>query len=364
VADPTTAPEQNFYFDLTGRFSGQWLRSYKLICKLYLGNIICMDIQDYIDGVLAQNRRIVAKTITLIESSLPVHQEMAKAIVDALLPYTGKAVRIGITGVPGVGKSTYIESFGLQLVQQGHRVAVLAVDPSSSKSGGSIMGDKTRMERLSLEQQAFIRPSPSGGTLGGVARRTRETIVVCESAGFDVIIVETVGVGQSETTVASMVDFFLVLMLAGAGDELQGIKKGVLELADAIAINKADGNNIAKAKKAKLEYENALNLLTPSSKIWSPPVLTCSAVTMDGIEDIWQTILDHKKKLEISGELDEKRRKQALDWLWALVEEGLRERFYRNPDVEKSLPEIVKAVEKGDTAPTAAAHRLLDLHGD
>lgn len=319
-----------------------------------------MDIQDYIDGVLAQNRRTVAKTITLIESSLPAHQEMAKAIVDALLPYAGKAVRIGITGVPGVGKSTYIESFGLQLVQQGHRVAVLAVDPSSSKSGGSIMGDKTRMERLSLEQQAFIRPSPSGGTLGGVARRTRETIVVCEAAGFDVIIVETVGVGQSETTVASMVDFFLVLMLAGAGDELQGIKKGVLELADAIAINKADGNNVAKAEKAKIEYENALNLLTPSSKIWSPPVLTCSAVTLDGIEDIWQTILDHKKKLEISGEMSAKRRKQTLDWLWALVEEGLRERFYRNPAVEKSLPKIVKAVEDGETAPTVAAQRLLD----
>ena len=321
-----------------------------------------METQDYIDGVLAQNRRIVAKTITLIESSLPSHQEMAKAIVDALLPYAGQAVRIGITGVPGVGKSTYIESFGLQLVKQGHRVAVLAVDPSSSKSGGSIMGDKTRMEKLSLAQQAFIRPSPTGGTLGGVARRTRETIVVCEAAGFDVIIVETVGVGQSETTVASMVDFFLVLMLAGAGDELQGIKKGVLELADAIAINKADGNNIENAKIAKMEYEKALNLLTPSSKIWSPPVLTCSAVTMDGIEDIWQTILDHKKKLETSGELREKRRRQALDWLWALVEEGLRERFYRNPDVEKSLSEIVKAVEKGDTAPTAAAHRLLDLH--
>ena len=321
-----------------------------------------MEIQDYIDGVLAQNRRIIAKTITLIESSLPSHQEMAKAIVDALLPYTGKAVRIGITGVPGVGKSTYIESFGLQLVKQGHRVAVLAVDPSSSKSGGSIMGDKTRMERLSLAQQAFIRPSPTGGTLGGVARRTRETIVVCEAAGFDVIIVETVGVGQSETTVASMVDFFLVLMLAGAGDELQGIKKGVLELADAIAINKADGNNVENTAKAKIEYEKALNLLKPSSKIWSPPVLTCSAVTRDGIEDIWQTILDHKKKLGISGELKRKRRRQALDWLWALVEEGLRERFYRNPDVEKSLSDIVKAVEKGETAPTAAAHRLLDLH--
>jgi len=321
-----------------------------------------MEIQDYIDGVLARNRRITSKTITLIESSLPAHQKMAKTIVDGLLPFAGKAVRIGITGVPGVGKSTYIESFGLQLVQQDHWVAVLAVDPSSSKSGGSIMGDKTRMERLSLEQQAFIRPSPSGGTLGGVARRTRETIVVCEAAGFDVIIVETVGVGQSETTVASMVDFFLVLMLAGAGDELQGIKKGVLELADAIAINKADGNNVIKAEKAKIEYENALNLLTPSSRNWSPPVLTCSAVTMDGIEDIWQTILDHKKKLERSGELDEKRRKQALDWLWALVEEGLRERFYRNPDVEKHLPGIVKAVEKGETAPTAAAHRLLDIN--
>ncbi len=320
-----------------------------------------METQDYIDGVLAQNRRMVAKTITLIESSLAVHQERAKTIVDALLPHAGKAVRIGITGVPGVGKSTYIESFGLQLVKQNHRVAVLAVDPSSSKSGGSIMGDKTRMERLSMEQGAFIRPSPSGGTLGGVARRTRESIVVCEAAGFDVIIVETVGVGQSETTVASMVDFFLVLMLAGAGDELQGIKKGVLELADAIAINKADGNNIENAQNAKIEYEKALNLLTPSSKNWSPPVLTCSAVTMAGIEDIWRTIMDFKEKLENSGELMDKRRKQALDWLWALVEEGLRERFYRNPDVEKSLPEIVESVETGMTAPTLAAQQLLNL---
>ncbi|MGD9287331.1 MAG: methylmalonyl Co-A mutase-associated GTPase MeaB, partial [Desulfobacterales bacterium] len=203
--------------------------------------------------------------------------------------------------------------------------------------------------------------SPSGGTLGGVARRTRETIVVCEAAGFDVIIVETVGVGQSETTVASMVDFFLVLMLAGAGDELQGIKKGVLELADAIAINKADGNNIENAENARIEYEKALNLLTPSSKNWSPPVLTCSAVTMAGIEDIWRTILDYKEKLESSGELMDKRRKQALDWLWALVEDGLRERFYRNPDVEKALPEIVESVEKGMTAPTLAAQRLLNL---
>jgi LAO/AO transport system kinase len=324
--------------------------------------VVNMQTQDYIDGVLAKNRRIVAKTITLIESSLPSHHEIAKSVVDALLPHSGKAVRIGITGVPGVGKSTYIESFGLQLVEQGHRVAVLAVDPSSSKSGGSIMGDKTRMERLSLAQQAFIRPSPSGGTLGGVARRTRETIIVCESAGFDVIIVETVGVGQSETTVASMVDFFLVLMLAGAGDELQGIKKGVLELADAIAINKADGNNIENAKIAKMEYEKALSLLTPSSKTWLPPVLTCSAVTMDGIDRIWKTILDHRKKLEASGELAQNRSKQALDWMWALVEEGLIDRFYKNPGVEKSLPKIVKSVEDGKTGPTIAAHKLLYLH--
>ncbi len=321
-----------------------------------------MDTQDFIAGVLAKNRRIVAKTITLIESSLAFHQEKAKVIIDALLPYAGNAVRIGITGVPGVGKSTFIESFGMQLVKQGHRVAVLAVDPSSSKSGGSIMGDKTRMERLSLEQRAFIRPSPSSGTLGGVARRTRETMIVCDAAGFDVIIVETVGVGQSETTVASMVDFFLVLMLAGAGDELQGIKKGILELADAIVINKADGNNIEHAQKAKLEYKKALDLLTPSSANWSPPVLICSAINMDGIDEIWQTILDHRKRLEQSGEFADKRRKQALDWMWALVEDSLRDRFYNNPDVQKVLPKIIEAVEDQTLAPTAAAHQLLECH--
>jgi LAO/AO transport system kinase len=321
-----------------------------------------MDIQFYIDGVLAKNRRITAKTITLIESSLPAHQDKAKAIVDALLPFAGEAVRIGITGVPGVGKSTYIESFGMELVEQGYQVAVLAVDPSSSKSGGSIMGDKTRMEKLSLNTQAFIRPSPSGGTLGGVARKTRETMIICEAAGFDVIMVETVGVGQSEITVASMVDFFLLLMLAGAGDELQGIKRGVLELADAIAINKADGDNLEKAKAAQKEYEKALSLLTPETPTWQPRVFTCSALTMDGINEIWKAILNHRRKLETSGELAQRRKKQALDWMWALVEEGLRDRFYKNVDVSKALPEIVKAVENGRTAPTAAAHRLLDLN--
>ena len=317
-----------------------------------------VDPQAILDG----DRRALARAITLIESTRRDHRAESGALLEQLMPHTGNSIRVGISGAPGVGKSTFIEALGNHIIDKGHKPAVLTIDPSSAISGGSILGDKTRMETLARRPEGYIRPSPAGTTLGGVTRRSRETLLLCEAAGFDVIIVETVGVGQSETTVASMVDFFLVLMLAGAGDELQGIKKGVLELADAIAINKADGNNIGNAEKAKLEYKKALNLLTPSSKNWSPPVLTCSAVTMDGIEDIWQTILDYKEKLEVSGELLEKRRRQALDWLWALVEEGLRERFYRNPDVEKSLPEIVKAVEKGETAPTVAAHRLLDLH--
>ena len=244
-----------------------------------------------IKGVRKQDRRLLSKTITLIESARPDHQQLARKIVDEVLPHTGKAIRLGITGVPGVGKSTFIESLGMLLVQSGHRVAVLAVDPSSSRSGGSVMADKTRMEKLAVEENAFIRPSPSGGTLGGVARKTRETMMVCEAAGFNVIIVETVGVGQSETTVASMVDFFLVLMLAGAGDELQGIKRGVLELADALAINKADGDNIEKAQKAAKIYTTALHMLQPASPNWDPPVLTCSALEMTGIAEIWQTVL-------------------------------------------------------------------------
>jgi LAO/AO transport system kinase len=295
------------------------------------------DPKEYIDGVLARERRVISKTITLIESSLSTDQEIARAVLDALLPSTGNAVRLGITGVPGVGKSTFI----------------------SSRSGGSVMADKTRMEKLSAEKAAFIRPSPSGGTLGGVARKTRESMLVCEAAGFDVMIIETVGVGQSEATVASMVDFFMVLMLAGAGDELQGIKRGVLELADAIAINKADGDNVEKAKKAAKIYENALSLLQPSSPAWTPPVLTCSALKMTGIKEIWQTVLDHRQRLSDSGELAYKRRKQALDWMWSLVEEGLKERFYQNPDIKKELTRIARCVENGTTAPTLAARELL-----
>jgi len=308
---------------------------------------------------LGQNRRILSKTITLIESSLPAHQETAKQILEQLLPETGKAIRLGISGVPGVGKSTFIESFGLSLIGKNYKVAVLAVDPSSSRSGGSIMADKTRMERLSLEDQAFIRPSPSGGTLGGVARKTRETMLVCEAAGFDVIIVETVGVGQSETTVASMVDFFLLLMLAGAGDEIQGIKKGILEIADAVAINKADTNNIQKAQEARQEYEKALNLLRPSSPIWRPPVLTCSAVELTGIDEIWETVLKHRRQLMATDELNQKRKKQAIDWLWSLVEEGLKDRFYQNQGIMTQLPRVIKAVETGEMPPSAAADKLL-----
>jgi LAO/AO transport system kinase len=323
-----------------------------------------MDAEFYVDGVLKKKRAMIAKSITLIESALPAHQKLAQNILDGLLPYAGNAIRIGISGVPGVGKSTFIESFGMMLIDEGHRVAVLAVDPSSSRSGGSIMGDKTRMEKLALQPNAFIRPSPTSGTLGGVAKKTRESMIICEAAGHDVILVETVGVGQSETAVASMVDFFLVLMLAGAGDELQGIKKGILELADAIVINKADGNNIERAKEARAEYESALNLMESKSAVWSVPVLTCSALTLYGLEEIWKAILDHRQKLTEAGELAEKRRLQAIDWVWSLVENGLKERFFKNPKVKDQLPAIVDAVEKEKTTPTAAANELLSLHSE
>ncbi len=315
--------------------------------------------QEYVEGVLNRDRLMLARTITLIESTLPAHQELARIIVDQLLPHTGKGYRIGITGVPGAGKSTYIESFGNMLTGLGHRVAVLAIDPSSSRSGGSILGDKTRMEKLAINDKAFIRPSPSSGTLGGVGRKTRETMLACEAAGYDVVIIETVGVGQSETTVASMVDFFLVLMIAGAGDELQGIKKGVLEVADTIVINKADGDNVLRAEIAKKEYQTALHMLMPNSPNWTPPVLTCSSLEHTGIDTIWQTILDHRKKLSDSGEMDRKRKHQALDWMAFLLEDGLRRWFYGDPQVKAALPGLRADVEMEKTSPTAAADTLL-----
>jgi LAO/AO transport system kinase len=317
----------------------------------------------YIQGVMDNNRLMLARTITLVESMLSTHQEIAKHVINELLPYTGKAVRLGITGVPGAGKSTFIESFGTMLTKLGHRVAVLAIDPSSTRSGGSILGDKTRMEKLAVNEMAFIRPSPSSGSLGGVARKTRETMLVCEAAGFDVIIVETVGVGQSETTVASMVDFFLVLQISGAGDELQGIKKGVLEVADAIVVNKADGDNINRAKLAKKQYETALHLVTPSSPNWSVPVMTCSALQEVGLMEVWDTITNHKKIMTASGELEVKRQDQAMSWMWFLVNEGLERWFYQHPEIQKLLPGIKKSVEEGRMAPTRAADDLVTILG-
>ena len=318
------------------------------------------DPEYYIQGVRSGNRKALAKTITLIESSLPKHQELITQVLDRLLSFTGKSIRLGITGVPGVGKSTFVESLGMNLIEHGHRIAILAVDPSSTQSGGSIMGDKTRMEKLSVQPNAFIRPSPSGGNLGGVSRKTRESMLVCEAAGFDVIMVETVGVGQSEVSVASMVDFFLLLMLAGAGDDLQGIKRGILELADAIAVNKADGDNLERAIQAKNMYTEAMHLFSSDAIDWSPPVLTCSALNMDGIEEVWETVLDHHNKMSASGALNEKRKKQALAWMRTLLEDGLNDWFYHLPVVKKSLPGLTRAVERGKTTPTAAVKMILN----
>lgn len=303
----------------------------------------------------------MAKAITLVESTRADHQRQAQELLEHLLPATGKAARVGITGVPGVGKSTFIEAFGLYLLAQGKRVAVLAVDPSSARSGGSILGDKTRMARLSAEPEAFIRPSPSAGSLGGVAQRTREAMLVCEAAGYDVILVETVGVGQSEVTVASMVDFFLVLMLPGAGDELQGIKKGILELADALAVNKADGDNVALATRAIAEYRSALRLFRHGSSNWSPPVVAMSALESRGMDDVWNIIVDHREKLDASGELREKRRHQQQAWMWSMLEEGLKHHFLARTDVRRLLPEMEAAVGQSTLTPTEAARRLLEL---
>jgi LAO/AO transport system kinase len=318
-----------------------------------------LDINAYIDGILTGNRRMLAKTVTLIESRLPAHSKAAAAIMENILPHTGKSIRLGITGVPGVGKSTFIENTGVLLADKGHKVAVLAIDPSSRRSGGSILGDKTRMEKLSAHANTFIRPSPAGETLGGVAAKTREVLLLCEAAGFDIIFVETVGVGQSETSVAAMVDFFLVLMLAGAGDELQGIKKGVLELADGIAINKSDGNNVQAVEKAKQELEIALHFMRPESPNWSTPVLSCSSVTDGGTGHIWDMVLDHNKKFKTSGEFLQRRKKQSLEWMWTLVQEGLQTRFHTNENIRQDIPILSKDVQDDRITPAAAAQRLL-----
>jgi len=303
-------------------------------------------------------RAALARAITLVESTRTDDRAAARRLIQAILDNTGQAIRIGITGVPGVGKSTTVDTLGTYLTGRGHRVAVLAVDPSSQRTGGSILGDKTRMARLAADPNAFIRPSPASGTLGGVAAKTRETMLLCEAAGYDVILVETVGIGQSETAVADMTDFFLVLMLPGAGDELQGIKKGVLELADMIAVNKADGDNIARAKAAAAEYRAALHILTPRTATWTPPVLTYSALANTGIAELWDRILEHRERTTASSELTARRRDQQIKWFWSLLEARLMERLRSDPRLREKVKTIEAAVGAGTVSPGLAADEV------
>ncbi len=313
-----------------------------------------------LEQILQGNRRAIAKAITLLESTRSESFEQGQELLESLLPYAGKALRIGITGVPGVGKSTFIEAFGLFLIEQGHRVAVLAVDPSSQLTGGSIMGDKTRMNELAQHPEAFIRPSPSSGILGGVARKTRETMLICEAAGYDVVIVETVGVGQSETMVSSMVDLFLLLMLPNAGDELQGIKKGVLELADLVVVNKSDGAQESMAKTAQSEYRKALHLLPSTKTSWTPKILRCSSLEKRGMDEIWEAVKNFREVLQSSGEWKKQRQTQTGKWMWTLVEEGLLKNFRNQPNLQNQIPELEKAVESGKMLATTAARKLLE----
>ena len=312
-----------------------------------------------VNGVLAGRRRALAKAITLIESTRADHQQRAQQVLNTLLPQTGGAIRIGISGVPGAGKSTFIEALGVWLIEQGKKLAVLAVDPSSSVSGGSILGDKTRMEQLCQREEAFIRPSPSAGSLGGVAEKTREAMLLCEAAGFDVIIIETVGVGQSETTVAGMVDIFCLLQLPNAGDDLQAIKKGIVEIADLVVINKADIDPRATAV-VRAQWRNALHMLRPASPNWAPPVIALSALHKEGIVEFWELIEKYQAALTPTGEFAAKRQHQSLSWMWQLIDSGLRQYFRQHPRVRENLPALVQSVEQGNTTPATAAYALLD----
>ena len=309
--------------------------------------------------VLAGDRRALARAITLIESQRPDHLEQAEALLERLLPATGGAIRLGVSGAPGAGKSTFIEALGQHVIGQGQKIAVLAVDPSSRRSGGAILGDKTRMQRLAQAQGAFIRPSPAGTTLGGIARRTREAALVCEAAGFDLIVIETVGVGQSETAVADMVDGFLLLLAPGGGDDLQGIKRGIVELADLLVINKADGDLLPAARRAKADYQAALHLLRPASAAWTPEVLTCSALHGEGIEEVWDAVLRHRLELEDEGELAARRARQTDSWLLAEVQALLLDALRRDPATAGLLAELQSAVGSGELLPPHAARRLL-----
>jgi LAO/AO transport system kinase len=322
-----------------------------------------LDVERLAQAIRAGDRTVLSRAITLIESKRADHRRAAAALTQALLAATGKAIRIGITGVPGVGKSTLIDALGSMLTKAGHRLAVLAVDPSSRRTGGSILADKTRMAHLATDANAFIRPSPASGTLGGVAAKTRETMLLCEAAGYDVVLVETVGVGQSEIAVADMTDFFLVLALPGAGDELQALKKGVIELADMIAVNKADGDNLVRAKTAAAEYRAALHILSPASPNWSPPVVTCSALKGDGIAELWTNVLEHRERLTPTGEIAARRGDQQVKWMWAMLEERLLAPLRTERSLKAELPRIEAEVAAGRLAPAAAAERIAQMLG-
>jgi LAO/AO transport system kinase len=322
-----------------------------------------LDIATLARRVRDGDRAMLARAITLIESKRADHQNKAHTLVQALLPHTGQAIRVGITGAPGVGKSTSIDALGSYLTGKGHKVAVLAVDPSSSRTGGSILGDKTRMGRLAVDDSAFVRPSPASGTLGGVAAKTRETMLLCEAAGFDVVLVETVGIGQSETAVADMTDFFLALMLPGAGDELQGIKKGLVELADMIAINKADGDNVKRAQAAAAEYRAALHILTPRSPNWTPPVLTYSALTGNGIAELWTQVLVHRERMTKTGERVALRREQQVKWMWSMLNDRVLARLKSDAGLRARLPALEAAVAEGRLSPPLAVAEIVETMG-
>lgn len=319
-------------------------------------------VAEYAEGILSGNRVVLSQAVTLVESSRPEHQEKAQAIIEQCLPYAGNSIRVGITGVPGAGKSTSIDAFGMHLLRNGHKLAVLAIDPSSERSKGSILGDKTRMEKLSLEQNAFIRPSPSAGSLGGVARKTRETIVLCEAAGFDYVFVETVGVGQSETAVHSMVDFFLLIQLAGTGDELQGIKRGIMEMADGIVINKADGDNIEKAKMAQRHFSNALHLFPLPDSGWVPKVLTYSGYYNLGIAEVWEMVHKYIDFVRENGYFERKRQQQAKYWMYETINEQLRNSFYRDPEIDRLLQKLEDDVLGNRKSSFIAAREALDKY--